>query len=524
MLVDCLARGSDLRRKATLDAVGIGPRLVAGILEEHGHEVDIIQCEEAVRAPGALRGYEVLMVSGMSTDVNSMLRVVSRWRGGPAVAGGPSFVDWSTLLHKGFDYVVWGEGEGSLPQLMKALDRGEGFENVPNLIWRKKKSVIRNPGPAWINPPLLWRYEPSVAAIKSYPGWWGARVYVEVVRGCSNFFRPTLELADGKRCILCNKCREGPLKSRIHCPLNIPPGCGYCSVPALFGPARSRPIHKIVNEVKALIRLGVRRIVLSGPDFLDYGRDWLVAPEPLTDPRNPSPNTDAINELLYRLTSLPEVSSGEVYVMIENVKPNLVTEEVAGILGKYLRGTPVHIGLESGDENHHKALGRPSTVEEVLKAVKLLRKHGLRPYVYVIHGLPGEDDSVISNTIRSLKKIWSAGVEKITLYRFTPLKGTAFEGFPRPPPAVKSRAKPLYEFIKELNYEAKKRLIGSVVKAVGVTYLGDKKLVAYTLPHGPVIKVVDADKGLVGCVFRVKVVKAASDRVVIGVPIRKRTK
>lgn len=512
-----------MRRRATLDAVGIGPRLVAGILEKHGHEVDIIQCEEAVKAPGALRGYEVLMVSGMSTDVDSMLRVVSRWRGGPTVAGGPSSVDWVTLLRKGFDYVVWGEGEGPLPPLMEALNRGEGFENVPNLIWRKKGSVVRNPGPPWINPPLLWGYEPSVVAVKSYPGWWGARIYVEVLRGCSNFFRPTLKLADGRRCVFCNNCREGPLESRIYCPVNIPPGCGYCSVPALFGPARSRPTYKIVNEVKALIRLGVRRIVLSGPDFLDYGRDWLVAPEPLTDPRNPPPNIGAINELLSKLTSLSEVSSGEAHVMIENVKPNLVTEEIAETLGKYLRGTPVHIGLESGDEKHHKALGRPSTVEEVFRAVRLLKKHGLKPYVYVIHGLPGENDVVISNTIESLKEVWRAGAEKITLYRFTSLKGTAFEGFPKPPPAVKSRAKPLYEFIRELNYEAKKRLVGSVVKAVGVTYLGSKKLVAYTLPHGPVIKVVNAKKDLVGDVFTVKIIKAASDRVVIGIPIHEET-
>ena len=516
-MVDCLARGAEVRKHATLDAVGIGPRLVAGILESSGCEADVIQCEEAVRKPGALSGYEALFVSGMVTDIPSMTRALSRWRGGPAVAGGPSFVDYERLLRLGFDYVVWGEGETSIPNLINVLKgKGEPTE-VPNLAYFSNRRVMRNPGPPWAPAPPLWSYSPSVNAVTSYPGWWGARVYVEVVRGCSNYHRPTIPLPNRKPCVGCGKCWEGTLRERLTCPSGIPPGCGYCSVPAIFGPARSRPEDSIVREVKELIKLGVRRVVLSAPDFLDYGRDWLVAPEPLTNPRNPPPNLAAIESLLRKVTSIPEVIEEEAHVMIENVKPNLVNEEVAELLGKYLKGTPVHIGLESGHPQHHVALGRPSRVDEVIRAVKLLRKAGLKPYIYVIHGLPGENQQVIKATVRVVRKLWRVGVEKVTLYRFTPIKGTAFEGFPKPPPAIKSVARPLYNLVKRLNYVAKRRLIGKEVRVVGVSYdPRTREVIAYTLPHGPVTRVVGHGVGpeLVGKVFTVVVRRAVSDRVV----------
>ncbi len=520
-VVDCLARGGGVRRRSTLDAVGVGPRLVATLVEVAGAEADLLQCEDAVYKPRALRGYEALFVSGMVTDIPSMIRVLSRWRGGPAVAGGPSFTDAARLLRAGFNYVVWGEGEVSIPQLIKFLKGDADAEEVPNLMRDAGGRVVKNPGPPWAPTPPLWSLDPNVKFVKSYPAWWGARVYVEVVRGCSNFRRPTIPLPDGRRCVKCGVCSAGRLRDRVTCPVNIPPGCGYCSVPALFGPARSRPLNRVVHEVRELIKAGVRRVVLSAPDFLDYGRDWLVAPEPLTDPRHPPPNLKAIEELLSRVTEISEVSSGEAYIMIENVKPNLVTEEVASLLGRYLRGTPVSVGMETGHPAHHVAMGRPSRVEEVFRAVALLRRAGLKPYVYVIHGLPGEDRDVVKATIKAVRRVWRLGAEKITLYRFTPLKGSAFELFPRPPPAIKSLAKPLYRLVRRLNYVAKRRLVGRVVKAVGIAVDGDGTLIAYTLPHGPVLRVrgcVRAE-GFVGRVLKVRVVKAVSDRVVEGVVV-----
>ncbi|MEM3904224.1 MAG: hypothetical protein QXP11_01030, partial [Sulfolobales archaeon] len=101
------------------------------------------------------------------------------------------------------------------------------------------------------------------------------------------------------------------------------------------------------------------------------------------------------------------------------------------------------------------------------------------------------------------------------LYRFTPIKYTAFEGFPKPKPAVKSRTtRKLYDVVKELNIKLKEKLIGNVVKAVVVGRRGSY-LITYPLPHGPVTYVRSSTVGI-GSVVLVRVTKVLNDREVFG--------
>ncbi|MEM0504743.1 MAG: radical SAM protein [Sulfolobales archaeon] len=516
-LVDCLGHGSKGRRHSTIDVISVGPRIIAGILESLGIKYEFFLLNEVFKDAEILRGYDVLLASGMAVDLGSMLRLIRLWRGGGiAIAGGPVCVEYEALLKNGYDFVVWGEAEDKLPILLKSIELGDdAVSDVSGIFKVVNGRVVGRLPSKYVDADLIWNYKPSLNVIKNYRGWWGARVYVEVVRGCSNFYRPTLKLASNISCNNCGICRSGDLELRIKCPLGIPPGCGYCSVPHLYGPARSKPIEYVVSEVKDLVKIGVRRIVLSAPDFLDFGRDWLVAPKPLTDPRSPPPNTKAIDELLSKLFDIPEIANQDSYLMIENIKPNLVNDDIARLLGKYLRGTAIGVGLETGDNVLHRSLGRPSSVGEVLKAVKLLCRYGIKPHIYLIHGLPHEDERSVINTVKTIHKLSKLDIEKFTLYRFTPLKGTAFEGFRKPPAAVSSpHTRMLYEIVRKYNTALKSKLIGSVIKAVVVGRRGPY-LVAYPLPHGPVTYVRGSSSYL-GKVISVRVVKVLSDREILG--------
>ncbi len=517
-VVDCLGAGRKGKRLSTVDVIGVGPRLIAGILESLGVNYEFALCGEVLRDPSTLDGIDLMLVSGMSTDIPSMLKLAKLInRRVIKVAGGPSCVGYEILLRNGYNFVVWGESEDKLPALIKHIDSdAKGIIKIPGVLsYVNGRLQGEIPLGRYLKSEEIWKYKPSIKVIKEYPAWWGARVYVEVVRGCSNFYRTTLSLPNGRVCSNCGLCRSGDLNDRLNCPVGIPPGCAYCSVPVLYGPARSRPIEAIVNEVRDLIELGVRRIVLSAPDFLDFGRDWLVHPKPLTDPRCPKPNLEAINTLLAKLHEIPEVLEGEVFIMMENLKPNLVDEAVAKLLGKYFKGSPVGIGLESGDNKLHRALGRPSSVGEVIKAVKLLSKYGIKAHIYLIHGLPSESEETVYNTINALRRLIKYNLEKITLYRFTPLKYTAFEGYSKPGPAIKNRAvRELYEFVRRLNAELKRRELGKEVKAAVVGFKAPY-LITYPLPHGPVT-LVRGPRELLGKVVRIKYVKVISDREVLG--------
>ncbi|MBM3292401.1 B12-binding domain-containing radical SAM protein, partial [Candidatus Bathyarchaeota archaeon] len=359
-------------------------------------------------------------------------------------------------------------------------------------------------------------FEPSVNSIKDYSLYQSARVYVETLRGCSNYYRENIE--NNAKCQDCNRCREGKLTERYYCPLGKPPGCGYCSVPSLYGPPKSRSVTKIVKEIKGLIETGVSRIVLSAPCILDYGRDILVEPEPLTNPRFPEPNYSELESLFSKITDLPIIKEKLASIMIENIKASLVTEKAAKLLGTYFHGMPISIGFETGSLEHSTQLGRPSTPNESLNAIKKLKKAGLKPYVYFIHGLPGQTTLTTKKTVYALNESIKNGAERIILYRFQSLPMSSFCNYPNGLPYVKDKnSKLIYDAALKANDYKKEDLKDQIIRVVVAEKYdrNPKYYVTYPLYHGPVV-LVEGKVGLEGKVIDVKIIGKASDRTVYG--------
>jgi len=506
LLIDALARGRG-GRYASLDVVGVGPRLVAGILEHHGVKVDVRVYDAVARDPRILGEYGVLMVSGMTVDKPGIRRIAEWWaryNGGLSLIGGPVAIEYEEMLRYGYNIAVVGEAEIQLACLAPFITKGkmpewEYLNNICGLAFKQDSKSIYTGKCSPTPRSVLNKYKASARHAESYENYWALRFYVEVVRGCSNFYRTFMKLPDGRKCILCDICRSGALKARITCPLHIPAGCGYCGVPELYGPPRSRDAGVVAEEIRELVNHGVSRIVLSAPDILDYGRDLLVEPEPLTDPREPPANLEALEKLFEEIYSrVHEALEGEVIISAENIKANLVTEDVAKLLGRYLAGTTIHIGVETGDEHHALMLGRPSTPSEALRAVSLLHKYGLRPYVYFIHGLPGQTMNTARKTVSLMRRMWREGVEKITVYRFTPLPGTAFQDMPPGKPAYMDKASLL--IVREasrINRLAKRKMVGrKLLVIVAGKYKG--RLLAYPFRHGPVVILENGRSKLIG--------------------------
>jgi len=49
--------------------------------------------------------------------------------------------------------------------------------------------------------------------------------------------------------------------------------CAFCTIPAIKGPLRSRPLEALVAEARALAASGAQEIILIGQDTTAYGRD-----------------------------------------------------------------------------------------------------------------------------------------------------------------------------------------------------------------------------------------------------------
>jgi radical SAM superfamily enzyme YgiQ (UPF0313 family) len=522
LIIDALASGKG-GRKTTRDVIGAGPRAVAGILESKGVETKIIEAETIING-GFPDEFTILLTSGMTGDIPAIRKVVSRWKGGVKLIGGPVTSDPEQALRKtGCDIAIVGEGEETLSELLaEGLARGESPEEsslreIRGLAFKVGDEVEVTQLRRVMPRQTLNRFKPSTSTIKDYLLFRSARVYVEVLRGCSNYHRALL----GSNCESCGICRGGSLVERYDCPIGTPPGCGYCSVPSLYGPPKTRSKERIREEIISLIAQGVSRVVLSAPCFLDYGRDLLVEPEPLTDPRSPEPNYGEIEGLLSSLTDIPRMLEGTAAFMIENLKASLVTERAAALLGRYLAGTPVSIGFETGSAEHSVQMGRPSTPSETLRAVGRLKRAGLKPYVYFIHGLPGQSDETVEESVKAIEQSMKEGAERVILYRFQSLPMSAFGEYPSAPPNVSDPGSGrIHAAAARANKTAKENLVGKTIRVVvAERYDRDKRLlVAYPLKHGPVV-LIDSPGNWEGRVIDVEVTGVASERIVRGEPV-----
>jgi radical SAM superfamily enzyme YgiQ (UPF0313 family) len=521
LIVDALASGKG-KRIVTRDAIGAGPRAIAGVFENKGIEVRIVEAEKIFLDNFDLNDYDLLLLSGMSGDLTSIRNVIKKWYKKPVIIGGPVTSEPEKSLRiSGADISVIGEGEETLLDLI-SLKIGSNELSQDQLIdirgiaFKYKNRIFVNNLRPVMTKGVFNSFTPSVITIKNYSLYYASRVYLEVLRGCSNYNRETIE--NNEFCQDCNKCREGKLIDRYYCPLGKPPGCGYCSVPSLFGPPKSKSIHKICEEANRLLEIGVSRIVLSAPCILDYGRDSLVEPDPLTDPRNPEPNYSELEGLFSKITEIPRIKDGSASIMIENIKASLVTERAAKILGTYFKGTPVSIGFETGSEEHSIKLGRPSTPNESLNAIKMLKNAGLKPYVYFIHGLPGQSSKTALDTVRALNSSIRNGAERIILYRFQSLPMSAFCNYPNGSPYVKDKnSKIVYDAALKANNSKKDELKGEKIRVIIAERYDriPKYYVAYPLFHGPVV-LVEGKDGLEGNIIDVKIMGKASDRMVYG--------
>ena len=523
LIVDTLASGKGTRL-TTRDVIGAGPRTVAGVLEKHGYNPEIVPVERYLKGKTST-DHDVLLVSGMTPDISAMQRTIRKWRKnskGQVIIGGPSTSEPERILRKtGADIAIIGEGEDTISQLLKegAFDGvKDGLGEIRGISYRIKKSITINPMRPIQSKEVFHKYPASTDTILGYDLYNSARVYVEAVRGCSNYHRARIGPI-GDSCTYCEQCTESGLTERYDCPQGIPPGCGYCSVPSLYGPPRSRPKELIIDEARKLLDLGVHRLVLSAPGFLDYSRESLVEPEPLTDPRSPEPNYNELEGLLSGLTNLPQMKDGNASLMIENIKASLVTVRAARILGTYLKNTPVSVGFETGSDSHSVELGRPDTPSETLRSLKRLKKVGMKPYVYFIHGLPGQTRETAQETVDMINRSMKLGSDRVILYRFMSLPASAFTGCPSGPPAVHDPdSKLIYDAAQKANSKSKDEMVGQRLRVVVANrYERDRRYsVAYPMLHGPVV-LLEGGHHEPGTVHNIKITGVASDRMVIGV-------
>ncbi len=86
LILDALASGKG-RRLSSLDVIGVGPRVIAGILESFGIDYKILRVEEFLSRKRHPSDFNVMLVSAMSMDEKAVSKA-SRMFNGIKILGG----------------------------------------------------------------------------------------------------------------------------------------------------------------------------------------------------------------------------------------------------------------------------------------------------------------------------------------------------------------------------------------------------------------------------------------------------
>lgn len=276
--------------------------------------------------------------------------------GGPHPSGAPE----ETLEY--FDYVVIGEGEETLPELVKVIQEKENPGKVFGIAFRDPRTnkVVITPKRHYVDLDSYPCFDPEKL-----------RAPIEISRGC-------------------------------------PWGCKYCQTPRLFGKeVRHRSIDSIVKNAEYYNDL---RFIAS--NALGYGSDGI------------HPRFDKVEKLLSALHKLPDkkIFFG---TFPSEVRPEFVTDESAELVRKYCANDSLSLGAQSGSDRILKEIRRGHTVEDSISAVECCLEHEITPAVDFIFGLPTETEEDQEKSLDLVRWICKKG-GTVRAHYMTPLPGTPY--------------------------------------------------------------------------------------------------
>lgn len=272
--------------------------------------------------------------------------------------------------------------------------------------------------------------------------------------------------------------------------------CTYCIIPYTRGKIKSRKEESVIKEVKRLVNLGFKEIILTGIHVLTYGKDL--------------GNTNLL-ELIKKVHDVDGVER----IRMSSIEPVAITKEFTAAL-KHLPKVcqHFHLSLQSGSETVLKRMNRKYTATEYRESVKLLRE--IWPDVAIttdiIVGFPGETDEEFEETVKFVKELQ---LSQIHIFPFSPRQGT---------PAAKmktqidhqtkeARAKKLSVVEKELRTEYMTKFINKELDVL-VESEHDGMFMGYT---GNYLKVKLIEKDFIeNTIVRVEIYDISDEGVLLG--------
>lgn len=266
------------------------------------------------------------------------------------------------------DYVIKGEGEETLLDLLTALHHGKDTSLIPGIVYKKEDDIIINP-----SRPVMKDLD-----VLPLPAWDLVDIlsYEKIWRSHHGYF--SLNIATTRGC---------PFK------------CNWCAKPIYGNRYTSRSPQHVVQEIEYLLHHYQPDHFWMCDDIFGLKPGWIQAFRDLVTAKGLS--------FGYTIQSRADL---------------LLQEDTIDALARSGART-VWIGAESGSQKILDAMDKGTTLQQISEATKLLKQNNIRTAFFLQFGYLGETDGDIDRTIQMVKDLMPDEVGISVSY---PLPGTKF--------------------------------------------------------------------------------------------------
>lgn len=286
-----------------------------------------------------------------------------------AVCSSDSTDHYEKYLNEGADFILKGEGEITLLELAKKIEKKEsGFEGIDGLIFRKGNETVKTAERKILtNPDLLPLPAWDLIDISAYKNAW---------KKSKGYFSINMNTTRG-------------------CPFH----CNWCAKPIYGNRYNSRSPEHVISEIKLLEKTFDFDHIWFCDDIFGLKPGWVNHFADLIEKEKP--------DFKFKIQSRVDLLLQE---------KNISALERAGC-------DEVWVGAESGSQKILDAMEKGTTVKQVYEATELLKKHHIKPCFFLQFGYPGETKEDIDATIKMVMDLMPHDIGVSVSY---PLPGTKF--------------------------------------------------------------------------------------------------
>lgn len=253
--------------------------------------------------------------------------------------------------------------------------------------------------------------------------------------------------------------------------------CTFCAVPTARGPEKSVAPEVILEQVRQLVDLGYREIILLGQNVNAYGHDLKGAEKV---------------DLAWLLKQIDKITApSKVRVRFTTNHPNHMTDRLIDAMADLESVCEhIHLPVQSGDNEVLRRMWRGYTVERYMSVIEKLRAKipGIAIATDVIVGFPGETEEQFRNTLKLMEQV---EFDQAFMFAFSPRPNTLAATFPDqvPEPVKKRRLRELIALQNEIQQRKNERELGRIEEVLveGPSEKNPKKLSGRTRTNKTVV-------------------------------------